>query len=268
MDRTYHTIRKTQVNLPFRMFMEGVYNDFIIKNRINPELGLDALALDRFTEADYRKAAVFFSETGSRITIHGPFMDLSAGSQDPEIRKVTGKRFCQLVKAAEILNPVHVVCHSGYESRRYSQFRESWIEQSLEVWSWLAGKLVSNGSRLMLENVYEDGPDDIKILFEELEKYNVGFCLDTGHHFAFGKTDLNTWIMELEKYLDHIHLHDNFGDTDSHFPPGKGGIDFSPLFEYLEKRGKNLPIITFEPHDEKDYWPSLEYMKDFFDRKE
>lgn len=264
MHTTNLIIRQTQVNLPFRMFMDGIYNDFIVKNRINPEIGLDAVALDTFTKSDYMKAVDFFAEMGSRITVHGPFMDLSAGSQDPDIRKVTEKRFSQLVEASEILRPVHVVCHAGYESRRYSQFRDSWIEKSLEIWSRLAEKLASSGSRLMLENVYEDGPDDIRIIFEKLEKYNVGFCLDTGHHFAFGKTGLKTWILELEKYLDHIHLHDNHGDTDSHSPPGHGGIDFSPLFEYLEKRRGNLPIITFEPHDEKDYWPSIESMKSFF----
>lgn len=257
-------IKNTQVNLPFRMFIEGKYTDFIRKNGINPEIGLDAVALDQFDNDDYKKAADFFQEIGCRLTIHGPFMDLSAGSQDPAIREVTKKRFSQLINASSILKPVHVVCHPGYESRRYSQFRDSWIENSLEIWKWLAKELGVCGSRLMLENVYEDGPGDIKILFEALEKYKVGFCLDTGHHFAFGKASLETWINELNKYLDHIHLHDNFGDDDGHLPPGQGSIDFQPLFDYLEKRRGNLPIITFEPHEEKDYWPSLEYMKNFF----
>lgn len=257
-------IKMTQVNLPFRMFAEGNFKNFIKEHGINPEIGLDAIALDQFDENDFRRAADFFKEIGSRITIHGPFMDLSAGSQDPEIREITKKRFKQLIKAASILKPVHVVCHPGYESRRYSQFRDSWIEKSLEIWRWVAEELEVFDARLMLENVYEDGPDDIKILFEELEKNKVGFCLDTGHHFAFGKASLTNWIEGLNKYLDHIHLHDNFGDTDGHLPPGKGGIDFSPLMHYLEKRRANLPIITFEPHEEKDYWPSLEYLKDFF----
>jgi len=244
--------------------MEGNYDEFIIKHKINPEIGLDAIALDEFCTEDYKKAAHFFSKIGSKITVHGPFMDLSPGSQDPAIREITKKRFSQLLEVIKIIKPIHVVCHPGYESRRYSQFRESWIEKSIEIWRWLAENLQKSGSRLMLENVYEDGPEDISILFEKLEKYNVGFCLDTGHHFAFGKSDLETWIRILGKYIGHVHLHDNFGDSDRHMPPGKGGIDFTPLLNYLETRLDNLPIITFEPHDEKDYWPSLEYMKFFF----
>lgn len=262
------TIEKTQVNLPFRMFMEGEYDDFIKKYRINPEIGLDAVALDQFTSVDYKKAAAFFSEIGSRITIHGPFMDLSAGSQDPAIREITKNRFSQLIEASKILKPVHVVCHPGYESRRYSQFRESWIEKSMEIWGWLAEKLRDSDIRLMLENVYEDGPDDIRVLFEGLEEFNVGFCLDTGHHFAFGKASLETWIKDLGKYISHIHLHDNFGDSDGHMPPGKGSIDFTPLLNYLNERRNRLPIITFEPHEEEDYWPSLEFLRNFFKKND
>lgn len=262
------TIEKTQVNLPFRMFMEGKYDEFIKKYRINPEIGLDAVALDQYTGEDYKTAFHFFSDLGSRITIHGPFMDLSAGSQDPAIRDITKKRFAQLTEAAKILKPVHIVCHPGYESRRYSQFRESWVEKSLEIWAWLAEKLGETECRLMLENVYEDGPEDIKVLFERLEKFNVGFCLDTGHHFAFGKESLETWIKELGKYIGHIHLHDNCGDSDGHMPPGQGRIDFSHLLKYLDERRNCLPIITFEPHEEKDYWPSLEYLKEFFHKQE
>jgi hypothetical protein len=34
----------------------------------------------------------------------------------------------------------------------------------------------------MLENVYEDGPEDMIVLFEHLEQQNIKFCLDTLHH--------------------------------------------------------------------------------------
>lgn len=260
-----YTIEKTQVNLPFRHYMEGTYSDFIRSHKINPEIGLDAVALDTFSKEDYSRAHDFFSEIGSRITIHGPFMDLSAGSQDPAIREITKKRFSQLIQASKILRPVHVVCHAGYESRRYSQFRESWIEKSLEIWTWLAKELSGIGARLVLENVYEDGPEDIEVLFRNLDAHGVGFCLDTGHHMAFGKSNLEDWIKSLEKYLCHIHLHDNFGQSDDHMPPGHGSIDFKPLLEYLAKRLNNLPVITFEPHDVKDYWPSVQYLAEFFE---
>lgn len=136
-------------------------------------------------------------------------------------------------------------------------------KKSMEIWAWLAEELRDSGIRLMLENVYEDGPDDIRVLFERLEEFNVGFCLDTGHHFAFGKASLETWIKDLGKYICHIHLHDNFGNW-WHMPPGQGSIDFSPLLSYLEERRNRLPIITFEPHEEEDYWPSLEFLRDFF----
>jgi len=41
---------------------------------------------------------------------------------------------------------------------------------------------------------------------------------------------------------------------------GNGVIDFSKLFKYLKKNINITPIVTLEPHEEKDLWPSLEYL--------
>jgi len=62
-------------------------------------------------------------------------------------------------------------------------------------------------------------------------------------------------------------LHDNHGERDEHLPMGKGGIDFSPVTDFLRK-GKSLPIITLEPHEEKALWLSLAYLKDLFNQLE
>jgi sugar phosphate isomerase/epimerase len=58
-------------------------------------------------------------------------------------------------------------------------------------------------------------------------------------------------------------LHDNRGEKDEHLPLGKGDIDFLPMIQYL-KNCRELPIITLEPHEEKDLWPSLVYLQDVF----
>ena len=113
----------------------------------------------------------------------------------------------------------------------------------------------------MLENVYEHSPEDILILFENLEKQNVGFCLDTGHQSAFSRTSLTAWLDSLGQYLGQLHLHDNNGKFDDHLAMGKGKINFEAFFKALKAIKIAPPVITLEPHEDGALWPSLEFLE-------
>ena len=261
MNKTSHIIQKVQINVPFSMLYD-TYLDAFITNGLNPEIGLDAAALDRFTYEDFSRIAGEFRKNPRTVTLHGPFMDLNPGSPDSAVRRVTEQRFEQLLELVPLFKPKSVVCHAGYDARRYDYFKDTWLEKSLEFWLRLASRLTANGSRLMLENVYEDGPEDIRTLFEKLSGQAVGFCLDTGHVSAFSQSDLGTWLAVLEPYLGQLHLHDNFGNSDAHLAIGSGNIDFSYIFNYLKKNPQARPIITLEPHRETELWSSLEFLAD------
>jgi len=253
-------LKQIQVNAPFTMLHEKYLSSFI-KSGLNPEIGLDAFALDRFSRKDFVNVAGQLHERHLSITLHAPFVDLSPGSPDPSIEAVTRHRFEQMLKLLPIFKPKTVVCHAGYDWRRYLYIRDSWIEKSIETWKWLGACIRDEGVRLTLENTYEDGPDDIKLLFEELEQLHVGFCLDLGHQAAFGSSPLETWLQSLGKYIEQVHLHDNHGKEDTHLALGKGEIDFPKLFDYLKTTKKDPPVITLEPHKEKDLWPSVAYLE-------
>jgi sugar phosphate isomerase/epimerase len=252
-------LRQVQVNIPFTMLYDS-YLDRFLGHELNPEIGIDATALERFDFSDFQRIAEKLHAHHLSITLHGPFIDLSVGSTDPAIKAVTRSRFEQLFKLVPVFKPRAVVCHAGYDWKRYGYFREEWIESSLDTWSWLAGSLVEQGSRLMLENVYEDDPRDIRNILERLKSQNVGFCLDAGHLFAFGQSELKPWLEGLGSYIGQLHLHDNHGRDDEHLPLGHGQIDFKLLFAYLTSNDLPRPIITLEPHREEDLWPSLDYL--------
>ena len=253
-----------QVNIPFTMLYDK-YLEIFIQLGLNPEVAIDAEALDRFSLYDFSETAKKLKEYNLRITFHGPFIDLSPGSPDSAIRQTTKHRFEQLLRLIPIFQPKTVVCHGGYDRSRYGfgSFKELWIEKSLKMWKWLSSRIHDEGSILMLENVYEHNPDEILVFFENIERNHIGFCLDTGHQAAFGRVSLEIWLEKLNPYLGQIHLHDNNGEEDEHLPVGQGSIDFQPLFENLKQREK-MPIITIEPHKEDDLWPSLEYLKTIF----
>jgi sugar phosphate isomerase/epimerase len=255
-----HIIQSVQVNIPFTMLVDDYLEKFL-EYRLNPEISLDAAALDRFSRADFQHIADALEQYYPTITLHAPFIDLSPGSSDPEVRKLTRHRLQQTLDLVPLFHPLTVVCHPGYDAKRYGFDQEEWIQRSLETGSWLADELHALGSQLMLENVFEHHPREIGMLMKNLGRKFVGFCLDTGHVTAFSKTSLKIWIEKMAPFLRQIHWHDNNGVTDDHVGLGKGTIDFQPLMEYLTANKNSPPIITLEPHTEENLWDSLEYLE-------
>jgi len=251
---------KIQVHVPFTMLYES-YREVFFEHRLNPEITLDAGALERFSFTDFQDMAKQLHSRSLTVTFHAPFMDLSPGSIDPAISALTRHRFEQMLELVPVFKPKTVVCHTGYDGKRYRAWRGQWIENSLEMWAWLAEQIQNEGGRLMLENVFEHGPDEMQILFENLVDRDVGFCLDTGHQAAFSSTSLETWIESLDPFLGQLHLHDNFGDRDDHLALGRGNIDFQHFFNHLKTLREDPPVITLEPHREEDLWLSIAYLE-------
>jgi sugar phosphate isomerase/epimerase len=249
-----------QVNIPFAL-LQTSYLSYFLERRLNPEIGLDAQALENFSLAHFGRIAQALRQGGLTVTLHGPFMDLAPGSLDPDVRGLTTRRFEQVLELVPLFRPKTVVFHAGYDQRRYRFVKEAWLENSLRTWSSLAERIVGEGSLLVLENVYEEGPQEMGVLFQKLEDYGVGFCLDTGHQAAFGRVPLETWVSSLYPYLKQVHLHDNQGDKDEHLALGKGNIDFQGLLDSLRAKMQEPPPITLEPHKGEDFLPSLEYLE-------
>lgn len=253
-------LKQVHVNVPFCMLNE-TYLGFVLEQGINPEIGLDAEALDDTRDTVFRRCADALHEKGLAVTFHGPFVDLSPGSIDPRIRAVSRQRFEQVLRLVPLFRPKTVVCHTGYEEFRHGYMRERWVENSLVLWQWFAKRLADEGGRLMLENVFEAGPEEFLPLLETLHPLDAGFCLDVGHQRAFSRSSLDQWLRGMGPFLGQLHLHDNHGERDAHLAVGQGGVDFGLLFDYLRHQEKERPLITLEPHVDQDLWPSLTYLE-------
>ncbi len=249
-----------QVNIPYRMLSKG-YLDAFINHSLNPEIGLDASALDNTRHEEFRYVKKQLARVGLTTTLHGPFIDMSPGSPDPQVWELTRRRFAQVIDVARIFVPKAVVFHAGYDHRRYGFVKEEWFEQSLRTWEWVNGVLNDEGISVSLENVFEEYPEYLLPLFEQLPGETVKFCFDTGHQAAFGLARLQDWLAVLGPYIGHLHLHDNNGKGDDHRALGSGSIDFHVLFDWLAEHFKVPPIITLEPHKEEDLLPSLNWLE-------
>jgi sugar phosphate isomerase/epimerase len=107
--------------------------------------------------------------------------------------------------------------------------------------------LAKDGIKLSIENTPITGPQDFNEMFRQLrdlgsmDTAHVGMCLDLGHANLCEAT-LNDYL----KFIDlldsrvpiiHIHLHENYGDYDSHLPlfTGPAGKDDSGIKGFIER---------------------------------
>ncbi len=266
-ERLLRMLEFFHVNMPWQHMPR--HFEMIVSRRMNVEIGFDAASLDRVTRSELRTVAGRLDAAGCRTTIHGPFWDLNPGSIDPLIRQVSRCRFQQLFDAAGVFEPLQVVVHTGFDPRHHSGHREAWLANSLASWEPLVERAEKMRIPLLLENVWEHGPDLHRTLLDKIGSPFFGFCLDVGHQHSFSSSPLSSWLESLSGYLREIHLHDNDGRGDSHLPVGRGNIDFESLFEYLG-RNKIRPLLTLEPHREEHLAESLaglekaagDYLKD------
>jgi sugar phosphate isomerase/epimerase len=258
MDERKHFIKlleKVQVNAPF-LKLKNDYFPLVIKYGMNPEIGMDAAALDSISDKEFRNIAEVLKINQRKITLHGPFMDLVPGGLDNMLLAATQKRLDRFFEIVPLFDPVNVVCHTGYDPCHYRKHWKEWLANSVATWKPRVNQAERFGFKLLLENVYETGPEVHCALFNAIPSDAFGCCLDIGHHHVFGKNPLKEWVETLGEKIMELHLHDNNGEEDTHLAVGKGNADFAGLFQLVDEKGLR-PVITLEPHEEDTLWQSL-----------
>ena len=247
------------VHVPFERVEKHL--DLIRENRFNLEIFFGLKIFDSLNDSDITGLKKKL-DYGPLLSFHAPFMDLSPGAVDPEIRKVTMERFSRTLDFAEILKPAVIVFHSGYERWKYAHKTNVWLEQSLETWRPVNERAADIGVKVAIENVFEDEPDNLVLLAREMGSPNFGLCFDTGHFNLFARRSLSEWLQMVKPYILAAHIHDNNTNADEHIVPGDGTFDFRTFFR--EMKGKEF-IHTVEMHDIEDIFKSLERIKTFME---
>jgi len=248
------------VNVPYSMLLRRI--DFAVQNRIHPEIYFSAEDLDACQEEDLQRLSKVLRENQLEVSIHGPFMDLSPGGVDPRVKAVTRDRLRKTIELAHFFNPTTIVFHPGYEKWKFDGNINLWLESSLQTWRPLVKEAEERGLTLAIENVFEESPDPLKSLLEEIHSPRFRFCFDTGHQNVFAKTPVTTWMEALGGFLSEVHLHDNHKEMDEHLPLGEGEFDFQQFFTLLSQL-KLEPIYTLEPHEEDHLRRGLEAVKKY-----
>lgn len=255
-------LRRVHVNMPWKFINRHL--EMVLKNKVNLEIGFAASELDQVERSEIVEKGEVLRAAGCFVTLHGPFWDLSPGSSDQLIRQVSLLRFQQLLDLARPLRALQVTFHTGYDPRHHGVRWDTFLDRSLRTWELIVARAEDLGIPVVLENVWEMGPEYHFDLFHRLPSPFLGFCLDVGHQHSFSKTPLRDWIEALSDFLMEIHLHDNHGKEDEHLPVGEGTIDFSLLFAMIEEKTRK-PLLTVEPHTEEHFYRTLNGLRRFFD---
>src|SRR5208283_1108204 len=128
----------------------------------------------------------------------------------------------------------------------------------------LAKRLAPDGIKLSIENTPDTGPEVFNKLFSLLRlrdnPSHVGMCLDLGHANLCEATrnDYLKFVDMLDPRVPviHIHIHENYGDNDSHLPlftgpAGKNPVGIMGFMERMKHRNFSGSIIL-------EQWPQPE----------
>lgn len=183
------------------------------------------------------------------LTLHGPFNELSAASIDPLILDITRKRYEQAAKLCTHYGARKLIIHSGYTSHMY--YKCWYEEQAIKFFSDFMN-VVPTDVTVVLENVFEDDPDMLINVVKGVDNERFKLCIDVGHVNAslnfchriktnrvgdelLGCKDVFEWIERCAPYTSHYHIHNNYGDRDSHNALFDGAMDMKKLLLTIEK---------------------------------
>ncbi len=245
------------IHVPYEKI--GDHIDFILRNKLNLEIYFNSDSLDSVAPEAIRSLRDALDYKPS-LSFHAPFMDLCPGAVDSGIRAVTTARFNQTLDIAEILKPGCIVFHSGYEKWKYALQTDLWLRKSIETWRPLNERAQGIGTKIAVENIFEDEPTNLKLLMDEMASGNFGICFDAGHCNLFSSIPFEKWLETLTPHIIELHLHDNDKSSDQHLPVGDGDIDFATLFAAV--KGREC-VYTIEAHSPEDVLKSMGRLKAF-----
>lgn len=181
-------------------------------------------------------------------TLHGPFIDLKPISPDHLIQKVSREKYLQTIKIAKALDVDTLLFHSQINPwinlHEKSYFHQAYREFFEELFESVGGY----DKTIVLENIFEDDPQQLLSLIEGINLPNIKVCLDIGHSRIKNQTVLEDWFKVLGKHIHYVHVHWNDRRDDQHKPIPPYALN--SLIDYIDRyTDQPMIAIEYEPKD-------------------
>ena len=182
----------------------------IAKIPIGWELLVDHEVLDASFREERERLAALLLEAGSPLRFHAPYSDIVPAGVDPEAVDLARRRIRETLELAPRFAVRDIVVHTAWHPAHTLE-REAWLDRAARFWLDLDGLAADTGTRLALENVFDEDSGLLTDLLARLPAERFGVNFDIGHWHAYGHTELETWLNEFSKRLYSFHIHDNHG---------------------------------------------------------
>ncbi len=196
---------------------------------------------DSLTDKNLDKLSCELSEF--KKSAHLPFRDLHIAGTDKHITKYSIDNIKKGIDIANKLGIRKCISHTSYSPLLpASTFSGRWFPKFMESKKEIETYADKYNISIAWENVWEkDFTLFDMILTHEPE---TKFCFDIGHANCFSTFTPDQFIERYGKNINHIHIHDNHGNEDSHLSLGSGNIDFNEIAKLITKTDINY--TTFE----------------------
>lgn len=164
----------------------------------------------------------WYAASGRVNIIHGNFIDVNPASGDMDYRALSQKKCHESCRLAVQLGAKKVVFHSSAFPFLRGAYLDCWAGICADFYAELA---VKYGLTVCIENSQDTDPEPLTLLMKKTEGADICACLDIGHA-NYSRAGLQQWFEMLGSRIGHLHLSDNMGSFDDHFPLGSGNVDW------------------------------------------
>jgi len=185
-------------------------------------------------------------------SFHAPWTDVDLASKDDFKRESSLEAMMRSLDCcAELECPIMVLHANSSEGLKYLT-RKAMRQITTDSVKTLAEYARDLNVKIALENLHEHGVkrfgstvSDLKIIIKDVGSDSVGICLDTGHANMIHRKGFSPEmeIGRAGKDLISLHLHDNDGLEDRHWPIGRGTIDWHKVLEVLGRANPDLVLM-------------------------
>lgn len=171
-----------------------------------------------------------YRSQGSQLiySVHTPIYGTSIGAVNPGILRESLRQMEKIIEWAKIMPYSALVLHAGTTPASAAEVKEIVREILYRSMERLKEKALQRGVELVIENIgisQRDWDREVKNLTALMDNFDIGLCLDIGHLNLSSEPEAK--FRALRKYVKHIHISDNNGKDDDHFPVGEGSIDYA-----------------------------------------
>ncbi len=242
----------------------GEHRDWLVSGQ--RDLEIQDPAIPAVLDADWKslihQARGILSGHTGRLGVHGPFIGFSLRAGfDRKLCEIVIARLRQSLEFAAELGAGYMVIHSPYVFFGASPFSidagpKGMFDEKATVHAVLdeiVGLAEAAKCVLVIENVQDTNTVPLLDLIRSFDSEYVRMSLDVGHAFIthkLGGPTPDQWVRDAGPLLEHMHIQDSDGQTDRHWAPGDGEVNWHALFEAIDMLEQS-PRMILELRDHR-----------------